>query len=162
MPIVDTLLRLAEEPSFYTPKWSPDILQEVRKTLEGRFGYSPEQVQRRIGTMERTFPDAMVTGYDDLIPVMTNDLEDRHVLAAAVKCGAHAIVSDNVKHFPAKALSPYNLECLTAHDFMTHQYHLNPDAFISVLVEQARDIGWTLPQLISKHVPSLSKLIISH
>ncbi len=162
MPIVDTLLRLAEEPSFYTPKRSPDILQEVRKTLEGRFGYSPEQVQRRIGTMERTFPDAMVTGYDDLIPVMTNDLEDRHVLAAAVKCGAHAIVSDNVKHFPAKALSPYNLECLTADDFMTHQYHLNPDAFISVLVEQARDIGWTLPQLISKHVPSLSKLIISH
>src|ERR1039458_3926767 len=39
---------------------------------------------------------------------------------------------------------------------------LNPDAFISVLVEQASDIGWTLTQLISKHVPSLSKLIISH
>jgi hypothetical protein len=80
---------------------------------------------------------------------MANDPEDRHELAAAVKCGAHSIVSDNVKHFPTEALSPYNLECLTA------------DAFISVLVEQARDIGWTLPQLISKHVPSLSKLIIT-
>jgi hypothetical protein len=43
---------------------------------------------------------------------------------------------------------------------MKHQYHLDPDAFISVLVEQARDIGWTLPPLISKHVPSLSELII--
>src|ERR1035438_704205 len=62
----------------------------------------------------------------------------------------------------SEALSPYNMECLTADDFMTHQYHLNPDAFISVLVEQASDIRWTLTQLISKHVPSLSKLIISH
>jgi len=162
MPIVDTLLRLAEEPSFYAPKWSAHILQEVRRTLQHKFGYSPEQVQRRIGTMERAFPEALVAGYEDLIPAMTNDPDDRHVLAAAVKCGAHSIVSDNVKHFPAEALSPYNLQCLTADDFMTHQYHLNPDAFIGVLVEQARDIGWTLPQLISRHVPSLSKLIVSH
>jgi hypothetical protein len=112
--------------------------------------------------MERAFPDALVAGYENLIPAMTNDPEDRHVLAAAVKCGAHSIVSDNVKHFPAVALSPYNLQCLTADDFMTHQYHLNPDAFIGVLVEQARDIPWTLPRLISRHVPSLSKLIVSH
>jgi hypothetical protein len=51
MPIADTLLRLASEPSFYTPKWSPHILQEVGKTLKDKFGYSPEQVQRRIETM---------------------------------------------------------------------------------------------------------------
>jgi hypothetical protein len=59
MPIVDTLLRLAEEPAFYTPKWSADILREVRKTLQDKFGYSPHQVQRRIGTMESAFPDAI-------------------------------------------------------------------------------------------------------
>jgi len=46
MPIVDTLLRLAEEPSFYAPKWSTHILQELERTLKGKFGYSPEQVQR--------------------------------------------------------------------------------------------------------------------
>jgi hypothetical protein len=66
------------------------------------------------------------------------------------------------RHFPKEALSPYGLECLTADDFIRHQYHLNPDAFISVLMEQARDIGWTLPRLISKHVPSLSELIRLH
>jgi hypothetical protein len=37
---------------------------------------------------------------------------------------------------------------LTADEFITHQYHLDPDAFIGVLVEQAKDIGRTLPQLI--------------
>src|ERR1022692_4422289 len=70
----------------------------------------------------KAFPDAMVTEYEGLIPVMKNDPKDRHVRAAAVKCGAHSIVSDNVKHFPTEALSPYNMECLTADDFRRHQY----------------------------------------
>ena len=162
MPIVDTLLRLAEAPAFYTPQWSADILQELEKTLRLKFGYTPRQVTRRITSMNEAFPDAMVSGYQDLIPSMKNHPDDRHVLAAAVKCGAHAIVSDNIRHFPAESMAPYNLECLTADDFIKHQYHLDPDAFIGVLVEQAQDIGWTLRQLISKHVPSLSTLIIKH
>jgi predicted nucleic acid-binding protein len=160
MPVVDTLLRLAEEPAFYSPRWSPTILEEVGRTLVKRFGHSPRQVKRRLDTMQAMFPEAMVTGYDDLIAAMTNDPKDRHVLAAAVKCGAHAIVSDNVKHFPVAALATYGVECLTASNFLEHQYHLDPDGFISVLTQQAADIGWTLSQLISKHVPSLSKLII--
>jgi len=161
MPIADTLLRLAEEPAFYTPKWSPHIVQELQKTLTTKFGYSQAQADRRIEAMGSAFPDAMVTGYDNLIASMTNDPKDRHVVAAAVKCGAHAVVSNNVEHFPQESLLPYGLECMTADDFLKHQYHLNPDAFIAVLTEQASDIEWTLSQLISKHVPSLSKLIIT-
>ncbi|MGE5567438.1 MAG: hypothetical protein ACM3S5_00225 [Rhodospirillales bacterium] len=34
MPLCDTLLRLAEDPAFYIPKWSADILRELRSTLE--------------------------------------------------------------------------------------------------------------------------------
>lgn len=109
--------------------------------------------------MEDSFPEAMVTGYEELIDAMKNDNDDRHVLAVAVRCGAHAIVSNNTKHFPGNLLQPYDLECITADEFLQHQYHLNPDLFISKLVEQASDIGWTLHQLISKHVPSLAKLI---
>jgi hypothetical protein len=91
---------------------------------------------------------------------MDNDKKDRHVLAAAVKCGANCIVSDNKKHFHEAALKPYDLECLTAAEFLEHQYHLNPDLFISVLKQQAEDIGWTLPHLLSKHAKSLATLIV--
>ncbi len=126
MPVMDTLLRLAEEPAFYTPKWSAHIIQELRKTLADKFKYSPQQVERRIEAMESTFPSAMVTGYENLIDSMENGAKDRHVLAAAVKCGAHAIVSDNVKDFPRESLAPYGLECLTADQFLKHQYHLKP------------------------------------
>ena len=112
--------------------------------------------------MKKMFPDAMVTGYANLISAMTNDPKDRHVLAAAVRCGAQAIVSNNVKHFPKESLEAYEMQCLSADAFIEHQYQLNPDAFISVLMEQASDIRWPLSKLISKHVPSLSKLIVTH
>jgi predicted nucleic acid-binding protein len=161
MPVADTLLLLAEEPAFYTPKWSPHIIEELRRTFQGRFGRLKAETDRRIEAMNTAFPDAMVTGYENLIGSMTNDPKDRHVLATAVKCGAHAIVSDNIKHFPRESLGPYNLECLTANDFLKHQYHLNPDAFIDVLVEQARATGQSLQQLISRHVPSLATLIVA-
>jgi hypothetical protein len=54
---------------------------------------------------------------------------------------------------------PYGLECLTADAFLRQQYHSDPDAFTKVLLQQARDIGWTLPRLLSIHVPSLASLI---
>lgn len=112
MPIADTLLRLAEEPALYTPRWSKDILEEIERTLSGKFRYTQAQVDRRINAMRTAFPDAAVAGYHDLIGAMKNNSKDRHVLAAAVRCGARAIVSDNKKHFPAKTLAPRGLECV--------------------------------------------------
>ncbi len=110
--------------------------------------------------MESMFPSAMVTDYADLIDLMRNQLKDRHVLAAAVKCRADIIVSDNRKHFPPESLAPYGIECLTADSFLERQYHSDPERFVAVLAAQASDIGLTLATLISKHVPSLSRLVI--
>jgi hypothetical protein len=47
MPVCDTLLRLAEEPAFYVPRWSRETLDEVHRNLmrEGEWnitGVSPE------------------------------------------------------------------------------------------------------------------------
>src|SRR5258705_50848 len=78
MPLCDTLLRLAEEPAFYIPKWSDDILRELRSTLQ-RMGYSPAQAERRITAIESAFEDASVAGYEPLVVSMTNDPKDRAV-----------------------------------------------------------------------------------
>lgn len=161
MPVCDTLLRLAEEPAFYAPKWSWEILDEVSRTLVMKLRRSPEQAANRIAKMIATFPEAMVEGYSELIPSITNDQKDRHVIAAAIRCGANAIVTDNTRHFPRSSLEPYKIECLTADQFIEDQYHLDEDGFIEVLNEQARAIGWSVPQLMAKHVPCLSRLIVA-
>ncbi|MBI3682803.1 MAG: PIN domain-containing protein [Acidobacteria bacterium] len=161
MPLCDTLLRLAEDPAFYIPKWSDDILRELRSTLQ-RMGYTPAQAERRITAMETAFEDAKVTGYEPLSASMTNDRKDRHVLAAAVRCGAHAILTANVKHFPPESVKPYNLDVLTPDDFLVHQCHLNQDLFTEKVVALAVARGVSLEDLLgrlSKWAPREARLI---
>lgn len=161
MPLCDTLLRLAEDPAFYIPKWSADILRELRSTLQ-RMGYTPAQAERRIAAMESAFEDANVTGYECLVGAMTNDSKDRHVLAAAVRGGAHAIVTSNVKHFPAESVRKYDIGVLTPDDFLVHQFHLNQDLLAEKVVAQALARGVSLADLrarLSKWAPSAVRLL---
>lgn len=160
MPLCDTLLRLAEEPAFYTPKWSGAILDEMRGALVKNLRHSEESSARRVEAMKNAFPEALVHGYEGLIPAMTNHVKDRHVVAAAIRCGAHAIVTNNLKHFPPSSLKHSGIECVSPDGFIEDQYHLNPDQFITILEQQAADIEWTLPELIAKHVPCLRRLIV--
>src|SRR6266851_2001183 len=74
MPLCDTLLRLAEIPAFYIPKWSDDILRELRSTLQ-RMGYTPAQAERRVTANVKHFPPESVKPYD--LDVLTPE----HVLA---------------------------------------------------------------------------------
>jgi len=149
MPLCDLLLRLAEEPAFFVPRWSADILREVSSTLR-KFGYSAEQAERRLIAMRSAFEDAEVIGYEGLQSAMTNQPKDRHVLAAAVRCGAHAIVSDNKKDFAAESLSPYNLDCLTADEFLVHQFHLAPELVMDKLQMQAKKRNVSLAGLLMR------------
>jgi len=73
----DFLLELADR-RLFRPLWSNDVLIELSKNLVEN-GERPDLVEKRIRTMERYFPDAMVTGYDALVSSMTNDRKDRHV-----------------------------------------------------------------------------------
>ena len=144
MPLCDTLLRLAEEPAFYVPCWSQETLEEVRRNLIGKWRYTAEQADRRVRAMREAFEDAEVTGYESLVPAMTNHPGDRHVVAAAVLAGADAIVSNNVKHFPRAALSPYGIELLTADEFLVRQFHLDADGVLAKLEAQAQKRRSTL------------------
>jgi predicted nucleic acid-binding protein len=159
MPIADTLLRLAEELAFYLPRWSEHILSELHRTLTVKFHYTEAQARRRIGVMREFFPEALVTGYEAFIPSMKTDCGDAHVLAAAVRCSAHAIITDNKRDFPAEVLREYSIECLSAGEFPEHQYHLDNDGFISLLAAQAEDISRPLSWLISRLPTNVAALI---
>jgi hypothetical protein len=82
--LCDTLLRLAEPPRLYEPKWSEDIIRETIRTLESKLGW-PSSLTAHLQTELRDhFGEAWISGYEALMPRMTNHERDRHVVAAAV------------------------------------------------------------------------------
>ena len=120
--LTDLLLRLAEVET-YRPLWSEQILREVERNLP-KVGVTIEKAARRVNIMRREFPDAMVTGYEPLIEVMTNDRKDRHVLAAAVRANAEIIVTANARDFPQAAIEPYDIGVVHPDDFLLDQLDL--------------------------------------
>jgi hypothetical protein len=118
------LLSLAEA-EFFRVRWSARIMGEtsrgIAKTLQ-RHGVSDsiQQAERVCLAMQSAFEDASVTGYERLMLGLENlpDVNDAHVIAAAVKTRASIIVTENLKHFPPAILDPLDLEAKTLDSFV--------------------------------------------
>ncbi|WP_030452719.1 PIN domain-containing protein [Herbidospora cretacea] len=135
----DTLLRLAEAGT-YQPLWSERILAEVQKALIHK--RVPEQnVARMLSLVECAFPEAMVTGWESLESSMTNHPKDRHVLAAAVRGHADAIVTFNLRDFPGAACEPWDVEPLDPDTFLLHELESAPAVILNVVKDQAAATG---------------------
>lgn len=150
MPLADTLLRMAEAPRLYLPRWSSEIMSEVTRNLVAKIGISQEQADRREQELKKHFAEAWVTGYEPLLPAMTNHPKDRHVLAAAVRAGAELIVTYNAKDFSNAVLEPLGLERQGPSPFLRNLYNLEPGIFTRKLDEQAEAINLTLEDLLRK------------
>ena len=146
----DTLLRVAEPPRLYLPRWSAAIMDELTRTLEGKLGLSEAQTAHLVGQLREHFGDCWVEGYEPLIPAMRNHPKDRHVLAAAVRTGAQTIVIFNLRDFKAEALAPWDVEAQSPDQFLVHQFHLNPAVVSAKVREQAEERGG-LERLLAIH-----------
>ncbi len=157
----DTLLRAAAE-GLYRPFWSQDILAETERTvlrlLQKRGHGDPERQAKRLNAaMRAAFPEAMVTGYQALVPAMQNDEQDRHVLAAAITSQAQVIVTNNIGHFPPTALTPYQIEAMTADEFLADLFDLRPQLLCTLLAQQVADLQRpsTTPHEFLRHMSVL-------
>lgn len=91
----------------YTPKWSEHIFDEWKSVMIEK-GVSEKEANKRISTANLAFPDALVKNYKGLIGHLTlPDIDDRHVLAAAIKTNANLIVTNNIKDFPEEYLQSF-------------------------------------------------------
>lgn len=156
--LTDVLLRLAEAHT-YRPLWSDQVLNEVERTLPQLSGAMTEaKARRRVDMMRRQFRDAQVTDYETLIPSMTNDPKDRHVLAAAIRGGAALIVTSNTKDFPPEATEPYDIAVASPDDFLLDQLDLSPDQTLRCLrdIVEARNRP---PETVSSFMRQLSKTV---
>jgi hypothetical protein len=100
----------------------------TRSVLADRPDLKPVQLARTRPLMDSHVRGALVSGHESLIPTLTlPDPDDRHVLAAAIRAGADAIVTFNLADFPDEALAPYRV------------LELHPDAFVAQPLDEAAE-----------------------
>lgn len=133
--------------------WTDDILDEVfRNILTNRPDLATEKLARTRSLMNGAIRDVRVDGYQALVSSLDlPDPDDRHVLAAAVQCGAQSIVTHNLEDFPAEKLEPYGVEAIPPDEFVLDLLDLAPGAVLRVLNEQQaslRNPPRTLEELI--------------
>lgn len=130
-PLRDFLLRLSIT-GLFAAKWSEQIHEEWTRNLLRARPELAEKLPRTRELMNRAVPDALVTDFDSLIDGLDlPDPDDRHVLAAAIRSGAQAIVTFNQKDFPPDYLEQYGIEPLHPDLFVEHQFDLHQSAVIS-------------------------------
>jgi predicted nucleic acid-binding protein len=106
----DLLLSCASE-AVFRPVWQDEILDEVRRNsirlLVKQSGLTrtaaAAAVAHTLEQMARAFPDALLPSelWVPLVPDLTCDTKDRHVLAAAIGSGATHLVTENVRDLPS-------------------------------------------------------------
>ena len=128
-PLRDLLMRLAIAEAVRA-HWTETIHEEwMGSVLKDRPDLAREQLERTRSLMNAHVHDALVEGFEPLIPGLTlPDPDDRHVLAAAIRAGAGVIVTFNLKDFPTEALAPHGVRAQ------------HPDEFVGHLLDDCRDL----------------------
>lgn len=80
--LCDTLLRLAESPRLFEPKWSEEIILETIRTLESKLGWPRPLCVHFEGELRRNFGEAWISGHDGYAPAVVSD--------RALRAGARA------------------------------------------------------------------------
>lgn len=135
-PLRDLLMRLALT-DLYQAKWSKDIHEEwIDSLLKNRPDLTREKLERTREKMDMHVRDCLVEGYEDLIEgLRLPDLQDRHVLAAAIRANAQTIVTFNVSDFPSSAIFKYGIDVQHPDEFLRHLVDLNPGSVIRTFQE---------------------------
>lgn len=120
-------------------RWSERILDEmVTSIIRNRPDLDPDALNRTRELMCATVPDCLVSGFEPLIPgVDLPDANDAHVVAAAIRAGAQAIVTFNLRDFPDHDLEGWNIEAKHPDEFVLDSLDLAPGLVVQCVTEQA-------------------------
>ncbi len=129
----DILLRF-HHAGLFRARWTERILDEWTLNLLEQKPQLEPSVRSQRHAMREHFQEAVVTGYEPLISTLElPDADDRHVLAAAIRCGAQHIVTDNLADFPAAVLGHFDIEAVDADGFLSRTFDLYPSEALDVL-----------------------------
>lgn len=141
----DLLVRLAMA-DLCQAKWTDEIHDEWTRNLSANEGIPIEQLARTRRLMDGAVLDSLVTGYEPRIVDLTlPDPDDRHVLAAAIECGANVIVTKNLDDFPKSYLDQFGIQATHPDQFVLALLGTEPERALQALREQRA--GYRKPAL---------------
>ncbi|MGH9960177.1 MAG: PIN domain-containing protein [Pyrinomonadaceae bacterium] len=151
-PLRDLLLGLAAAGTVRA-RWTDAVLDECFRNIhKDRPDRPPEKLARTRDLMVQAVPDCLVTGYEGLIAgLKLPDPDDRHILAAAIRANAQAIITFNLKDFPENVLVEYDIEAKHPDDFVVETIDLAQGAVVQTITEQVARLKAppvTIPQLL--------------
>lgn len=130
-------------------RWTDDIHAEwIRNLAANSPNTSIARLEATRDTMKAALPDADVADYQALIPNLSlPDPDDRHVLAAAITAGAEAIVTWNLKDFPASHIASHGISSVSPDAFLVSLHAAFPGALISSLARARQNLRRTTPSI---------------
>lgn len=165
----DVLLRFYRS-GLFQARWSEQIIDEWTRNLLAARPELKTSIQSQLQAMGNAFPDALVTGHEPLIDGLDlPDPDDRHVLAAAIRCGAQHIITENLKDFPNSVLSQFSTEAIGADEFLARTFELYPTEAVETL--RTMRASYRKPpftpsefvlDLTAKGLPKLASLLRPH
>ena len=157
MGLRDLLMELALTDTFRA-RWTDEILDEWVDAIHERRPDIPKQnLSKQCALMNDHVRDALIENYQGLIPTLSlPDPKDRHVLAAAIRGRADAIVTFNLKDFPKTTLGQYGIEAQHPDEFLIHLYDLYP-AHVVTALKRVRKRLKNPPYSVAEHMEALQR-----
>ena len=139
-PLHRNLLLSFAEAGLFRPAWSVRILCEAERAIAKLIALrgledAAGRAERTRQAMKRAFRDAVVICHEPAAAGLRDlpDPGDAHVIAAAVVAGAPVIVTDNIRHFPARVLEPLGIEAKTADGLLADAIELDPGPAVAAV-----------------------------
>ncbi len=112
-------------------RWTTRIHTEwINAVIRQRPELDRTHLERVAALMNSAISDCLISGFEPLEANLSAlpDPNDRHVLAAAIHCGAQEIVTFNLRDFPAEVLQVYGIRAVHPDVFVEHLLDLNTEA----------------------------------
>lgn len=139
-------------------RWTDQILDETfRNIVSNNPQLDADRLLRTRRLMCEAVPDCLITGYEPIVATLKlPDVDDRHVLAAAIRARASTIVTRNVDDFPADVLGPWDIEAKHPDQFLLDQFHLDGVA-VHAAVQRVADSMRNPPATFNDVVETLER-----
>lgn len=162
----EVLLRAAAQ-GLFTPLWSERILEEWARAARKLGPEGEAQARAEVALVRANWPKAEVTWRPSLESrLWLPDINDRHVLAAAIASSADIIITVNASDFPRNILAEEGLSRADPDGFLLGLWQANPQTLSQVAeavrseAERLSGQPWALRALLKKaRLPRLGKAL---